>query len=193
MVGGVRIEIAGRLVGQQHPRRIGDRAGDRDALLFAAGQFGRTMGDAIAKPEIAEDFLGARHGLGPFQAADHLRQHHVFQRREFRQQPVRLIDKADVGAADLGAFGIAQPGGGGAADIDLALVGMFEQPGDMQQRRFARARRRHQRHRLPGPQRQLGAAQNGQHRLALHILPLDVVQINDRHLFGDFLHRHAHS
>ena len=39
MVGGVRIEIAGRLVGEQDARRVGDRAGDRDALLLAAGEF----------------------------------------------------------------------------------------------------------------------------------------------------------
>ena len=60
MVGGVRIEIAGRLVGEQHPRRVGDGAGDRDALLLAAGQFGRPMGDAVGEAEIGQDFLGAR-------------------------------------------------------------------------------------------------------------------------------------
>jgi lipoate-protein ligase B len=38
-----RIEIAGRLVGEQHQRRVGDGARDRDALLFAAGKLGRTM------------------------------------------------------------------------------------------------------------------------------------------------------
>ena len=40
------------------------------------------------------------------EAADHLRQHDVFERGEFRQQPVRLIDEADVGAADLGALDV---------------------------------------------------------------------------------------
>ena len=43
MAGGFRIEIAGRLVGKQKPRAVGDRAGDRDALLLAAGQFGRPV------------------------------------------------------------------------------------------------------------------------------------------------------
>ena len=38
VVGGARIEIAGRLVGQQQARRVGDRARDRDALLLAAGE-----------------------------------------------------------------------------------------------------------------------------------------------------------
>lgn len=33
-VRGIRIEIPGRFVGQQHMRRIGQRPGNRDALLF---------------------------------------------------------------------------------------------------------------------------------------------------------------
>jgi hypothetical protein len=41
MDGGFRIEIAGRLVGEQYPWAVGDRAGDRDPLLLAAGQFRR--------------------------------------------------------------------------------------------------------------------------------------------------------
>ncbi len=43
---GVRVEVAGRLVGEQQPRRVRDRARDRDALLFAAGQFARAMARA---------------------------------------------------------------------------------------------------------------------------------------------------
>ena len=60
VVGGVRIEVAGRLVGEQHARRVGDRARDRDALLLAAGQFRRPVRDALAEAEIGEDFGGAR-------------------------------------------------------------------------------------------------------------------------------------
>ncbi len=36
MIRSMRIEIAGRLIGKQNPRRVGDRAGDGDALLLAA-------------------------------------------------------------------------------------------------------------------------------------------------------------
>ena len=38
VLGGARVEIAGRLVGEQDARRVGDRARDRDALLLAAGK-----------------------------------------------------------------------------------------------------------------------------------------------------------
>ena len=140
------------------------------------------------RPEIGQDFGGALDGLGALQAADHLRQHDVFERGEFRQQPVRLIDEADIGAADLGSLDVRQARGRGPADIDLAVVGAFEQAGDMQQRRFAGARRRHQRHRLPRPQRELGAVEDGQRRLPLHVLALYLVEIDDRYIFRPLLH-----
>jgi len=40
MVRCFRIEIAGRLVGEQKPRHVGDGACDRDPLLLAAGELG---------------------------------------------------------------------------------------------------------------------------------------------------------
>ena len=43
MTGGVRIEVAGRLVGEQQARRVGDGAGDRHALLLAAGELRRPV------------------------------------------------------------------------------------------------------------------------------------------------------
>lgn len=36
-VGGVLVEVAGRLVGEHQRRLVGERAGDRDALLLTAG------------------------------------------------------------------------------------------------------------------------------------------------------------
>ena len=41
VLAGVRVEVAGRLVGQQHQRPVDERAGDRDPLLLAAGQLVR--------------------------------------------------------------------------------------------------------------------------------------------------------
>jgi hypothetical protein len=47
-VGGVRIEIARGLVGEQQPRRIGDRDGHRNALLLAARRVRRAVIEALA-------------------------------------------------------------------------------------------------------------------------------------------------
>ena len=57
VVGGVRVEIAGRLVGQQEARRIGDRARDRDPLLLAAGKLRRPVREPLAR---ARDSPAAR-------------------------------------------------------------------------------------------------------------------------------------
>ena len=54
VLGGVRVEIAGRLVGQQNPRRIGNRARDRDALLLAARELRRPVREALLEAEIGE-------------------------------------------------------------------------------------------------------------------------------------------
>src|SRR5207245_10498081 len=76
-----------------------------------------------------------------------------------------------------------------ARDIDFALVGALEQAGDMQQRRFARAGRRHQRNRLPRPQRQLDAVEDDERRLALHVLAFYLVEIDDRYIVRPLLHQ----
>ena len=57
---GVRVEIAGRLVGQQHARRVGDRAGDGDALLLAAGQFRRPVRRAARRGRDSSAVRAAR-------------------------------------------------------------------------------------------------------------------------------------
>ena len=49
-----------------------------------------------------------RRGVALAKAADHLRKHHVLQRRQFRQQMMRLIDEAHLNAANAGAIDIAQ-------------------------------------------------------------------------------------
>ena len=57
---GAHVEIAGRLVGQEDARRVGDRARDGDALLLAAGQLGRPVRQALLETEIGQELGGAR-------------------------------------------------------------------------------------------------------------------------------------
>ena len=54
-----RIEIAGRLVGQQQPRHVGDRARDRDALLLAAGELGRPVRQPLGEAQIGQQLARA--------------------------------------------------------------------------------------------------------------------------------------
>ena len=59
VIRGVGIQVAGRFIRKQHPRRVGNGPRDRNPLLFAAGQFCGTMGDAILEAEIGENFARA--------------------------------------------------------------------------------------------------------------------------------------
>ena len=50
----VGIEIAGRLVGDQHERIVDQRTGDRDALLLATGKLQRVVIDLVLQIDRAE-------------------------------------------------------------------------------------------------------------------------------------------
>src|SRR3974390_2735795 len=95
---------------------------------------------------------------------------------------VRLVDEADLIAADAGAVGGGEDRSGAAVDVHLAVIGMLEQAGDVQQRRLAGARGRHQRDRLPRPDGELGALKHVQRFVALPVSALDIVQEQDRNL-----------
>ena len=58
-VGGGLVEIAGGLVGEDQSRAVGERAGDRDALLLAAGELARAVGQPLGEAERAEQGFGA--------------------------------------------------------------------------------------------------------------------------------------
>src|SRR2546423_5973789 len=100
-----------------------------------------------------------------------------------------LINETDIRASDLGALHIGQLRRRRAPNIDLAIVGALQKPSDMQQRRLARTGRRHQRYRLPGPQRELRAVEDGQRRSTLRVLALDLVEIDNRYIFRPLPHR----
>ena len=91
---GRAIEIAGRLVGQQQ-RRPGDKgAGDRDALLLAAGKLPRIMPQAMPEPDPPQRRLGHRERIalsGQFE-----RDRDILARRHRRQQVKALEHDPDM-------------------------------------------------------------------------------------------------
>jgi hypothetical protein len=62
-----RIKIAERLVEQEHLRPSGERAGDRDPLLLAAGEPRRRPLGEMRKPHGVERVHGELAALGPAQ------------------------------------------------------------------------------------------------------------------------------
>ena len=61
-LGRVRVEVAGGLVGEDEGRGVGERAGDGDALLLAAGEAGRAVGEAVGEAQPVEEVGGAAAG-----------------------------------------------------------------------------------------------------------------------------------
>ena len=59
MPGRLRVEVAGRLVGEEQARRVDDGAGDRHALLLAAGKLRRPVRRPLVDAEIFEQLQRA--------------------------------------------------------------------------------------------------------------------------------------
>ena len=108
LVGGVRVEVAGRLVGQ-HAGRLGDqRAREGAALALAAGELARLVLEALAEadlaPGLSRPLLSAslrpmrrmNSGIATFST-----------RGELRQQVVELVDEAERRVAHPAALGLA--------------------------------------------------------------------------------------
>ena len=96
-----RVEVPGRLVGEDQ-RRIGDeRAGDGDALLLAARQLRGQVVDPVFEPDLAQRRQRPLVARGPRQAGVGQRQLDVRERPRARNQVVALEDEADVTVADV--------------------------------------------------------------------------------------------
>ena len=92
----VRIEVAGRLVGDEDRRLAHDRARDADALLLAGRQLQR---HALLAPEQADLIERRAHALADFlgaDAGDDQRQRDVVEDRAVVQQLVILEHHADL-------------------------------------------------------------------------------------------------
>ena len=169
------IQVAGRFVGQQHSgplaraRAIATRWRSPPESLPGRCSARAPRPNAASTPAPAPPLHARR-------ASDHLRQHHVLQRGEFRQQMMELVNKADGVAPDRGARGIRQRAGVAAGNQDRPAIRPVEQPGDVQQRRFAGTRRRDQRNDLAAMQCQIDSAQHWQRTRLAAIGPLHALQ-----------------
>src|SRR5205085_1935276 len=67
LVPGALVQVAGRLVGEQHPGLLDQRAGDRHPLLLAAGQLGRQVPQPVAEADRGQCLLGPQ---PPFRRAE---------------------------------------------------------------------------------------------------------------------------
>src|SRR3954454_6375890 len=143
LTGGLRVEVAGRLVGEDDGGLARERAGHRDALLLAARELGRPVGEAVAQADGVDELVEPLR-VRPL-AGDRQRQHDVLARVEDRQEVERLEDEADALAAQLGEPAVVERGDLDAVQDDRPGGRAVEAGEDVHQRRLARAGRAHDR------------------------------------------------
>ena len=127
LMAGLAVQIAGRLVGQQQVGRRSEGAGERGALLLAAGELTGVVGQAVAEADRLETLGRAVEGVGPpgeFQGNGD-----VLQRRHGRHQVEVLKHDAHGITAEAGQAVLVQAVEARAADRDGAFGGAL-QPGD---------------------------------------------------------------
>ena len=94
-----RVDVGGRLIGQEQARPVGQGPGDGHALLLADREGRRLVRRAVRQAHAVEQVPGPRRVLAA--AAKRHAEQHVFERREARQQVERLKDVADLGRPDF--------------------------------------------------------------------------------------------
>jgi len=142
------VEIAGRFVGEQDRRFHDERTRQRDALLFAAGQFGRIVGETVGQPDPVEFGAGPAESVpvaGEFEGNGD-----VLKRRHVLNQVKGLEDDTDIGATKPGQGVLVEPGEVFAGNDHVAGLRRLQSGHHHQQRRFARTGRSDDADRFPG-------------------------------------------
>ena len=140
---GFRVEIPGRLVGQENRRIVDQSPGDGDALSLTAGQLVRAVVHARAQFDLVERSLGALDTVSLGDAGIDQRQLDVVQRGRARQQVEGLEDETDLLVADARQLVVVHLADLFAVEEVGALRGRVEAANQVHQRRLARARRPH--------------------------------------------------
>ena len=148
LVAGARVEVAGRLVGEQDRRIDRQRARDRDALALAARQLVGQVLQAVAELDERQQLARALVDLSARPAAQVQRQADVLEARQRRQQVEELEDEADLVAPHARQLVVGQAGERFAVDADLAGRRAIEAADRVEQRRLAGAGRADDRHHL---------------------------------------------
>ncbi len=139
------VEVAGRLVGDDD-RGVGDEgARDGHALLLAAGELVGVVLHAVREAHERERHLDP---LAPFAArerGEQERQLHVLERVQHRHQVVELEHEADVGGSPVREFRFRELGDVLAAHQQLPCIRLVDARDQVEECRFSRSRRAHER------------------------------------------------
>jgi hypothetical protein len=138
---GVRVEVAGGLVGEDQIGLVDQRPGARHPLLLAAGELGRAVREPVRDAELPDQVAEpVAVDPGPGQVGG---QGDVLGRGQRRDQVEGLEDEADLVPAQPGEAGVIQPADVLAAHEGLPRRRAVEARHAVHERRLARARRAH--------------------------------------------------
>ena len=171
---GAPVERSGRLVGEHDLGPGDERAGDRDALLLAAGELRGTVAQAVLEPDPRRDLA---HGRAPRAAAvQPQRQADVLRDRERGQQVEGLEHEPDPLAPQDRQPPLAEPRQVGVAERDGAGGGPVEPRRDVEERALAGARRAHDRGERPSRELDADAVEGDDGAVALAMDLADVAK-----------------
>ena len=134
-----RVEIAGRFVGEEDWRIDRQRAGNRDALTFAARELVGKMVHARLELNEREQLAGALFDFLARPSAQVQREADVFERRQRRQQVEELEDESDLVAAHPRQVVVGEAGERLAVDAHTAGGRTVESADEIEERRLARS------------------------------------------------------
>lgn len=166
-VPGLAIEVAGRFIGKEHVRAPVEGAGQRHALLLAAGELRRKVIEAFAQPQLLQQGFCALAAVGGILAAQQPRQLDVLQRIEGRDQHKRLENKANVLRPQSGARLFIAAVQRLPDQMDLTAAAVIQTGEDRQQRGFSGARLPNQGDALPAFDNEFNSGKDGKLVLTL--------------------------
>src|SRR5690606_11732791 len=146
--GGFGVQVARGLVGQQNGRLVNDGPGRGGPLLLPAGHLVRVFVQNVVDAQPPADVVQPLADDAARLAVQHQRQNDVFAQRQRVQQVVVLEHEAEALAAEAGQLVPFELGGVHALDAHGARRGRVDGGQQVQQRRFAAARRSHDAHEL---------------------------------------------
>ena len=171
---GARVELAGRLVGDQHLRPRGDRASDGDALLLPARQLVGTVLRSSGEADLVQHLVDPSATIGRRPREQPQRHLDVLGGREHGQQPEALEDVRDGRAAQFGEFGVVHRRQVATVDDDRPGIGPIEPSHHVEQRRLAAARTAVDHHERTGRDRERDLAERTDRLVRRRERPCDI-------------------
>src|SRR5580765_6464128 len=177
---GVRVERAGRLVGEDDQRLGDERARDRHALLLPARELGRMVARPLGKADALEHPHGTLEALFLRHAGVEQGQLDILHRLRARQQVEVLEHEADVPVAHRGELARVHLRDRAAVEAVFAAGGAVEAADQVHEGGLARPGRAHDRYELAFADAHADAVERA-HLGVAHAVELDQVARLDQH------------